>query len=101
LRQAYKTLFLLFDLRPQTPSWEEALSKTINICLSYSKKLREIARLLWPYAMQFARVGISFTELYSIKTELKEMFASSEEIKTFWMQQNSPPAVLEQTSSQS
>jgi cob(I)alamin adenosyltransferase len=47
--------------------------------------------------MQFARVGISSTELYSIKTELKEMFASSEEIKTFWMQQNSPPAVLEQT----
>jgi len=88
-----ETAFLAFKAeqtegrRPRSLSWEEALLSLIDISLSYSKKLREIARLLWPYANRFSRVGISFTELYSMKADLKQMFESSEEIKNYWSDQ--------------
>lgn len=88
--------------RAKSPTWKETLQQNIGICISYSEKLREIARLLWPYAQQFARVGISFTEIYSLKRDVERMFAFSEEIKNFWSQKTERPVVTEseQTSSQ-
>ena len=64
--------------------WDEWLKNSVGISPSYSRKLREIARLLAPYVKRFSTVGLSFIEVYSMRKDLKAMFSSSEEIRKYW-----------------
>ena len=68
-------------------TWDDWLKKHIGICPTYSRRLREIHRLLKPYQSKFSSIGLSFHEIFSIKGEIKAMFDSSEQIRNYWMQE--------------
>ena len=59
------------------------LLENIGIHESYARKLREIASLLGGYTT-FRCVGLSFTEIYSLKKQIKVMLDSSIPIQNFW-----------------
>ena len=65
-------------------SWDDWLKQNIGISSSYSRKLRDISRLLRPYMRKFSNVGLPFIELYSMRHQLKDMFSSSEHIRQYW-----------------
>ena len=62
------------------------LLENIGIHESYARKLREIASLLGGYTT-FRCVGLSFTEIYSLKKQIKVMLDSSIPIQNFWKKQ--------------
>jgi len=84
--------FTLFEKEnknaPFKTKWEDWLKRHISICPSYSRKLRELGRLLNPVINRFGRVGLSFYEVYNMKAEIQAMFESSEEIREFWRQKD-------------
>lgn len=84
----------------QVLKWDDWLKQNIGISSSYSRKLREISRLLRPYMLRFSTVGIPFIEVYSMRKELKEMFLYNEEIRQYWSTPNQPPIQVETQSSQ-
>ncbi|CAC5387583.1 unnamed protein product [Mytilus coruscus] len=65
----------------QQQKWDDWLKQNIGISSSYSRKLRDISRLLRPYMPRFSTVGLPFIEVYSMRKELKAMFSYSEEIR--------------------
>ena len=81
-------------------NWDEWLKSNVGMSPSYSRKLREIARLLTPYAKRFSTVGLPFIEVYSMRKDLNVMFSSSEEIRKYWSNHVQEPMLLEQRSSQ-
>lgn len=83
----------------QQQKWDDWLKQNIGISSSYSRKLREISRLLRPYVQKFSTVGLPFIEVYSMRKELKEMFLFSDEIRRYWSDQNQPGIQVETQSS--
>ncbi len=53
-------------------TWKTWLQTTIGISESYARKLRDIANILGQYH-RFCQVGISFSEIYTRKREIKSM----------------------------
>jgi len=84
----------------QTIKWADWLKENIGISAPYSRKLRQISRLLRPYMSRFSTVGLPFSEVYSMIKELKKMFASSEEIRMYWTTAVQPICVETQNSQQ-
>jgi len=84
----------------QTQKWDDWLRQHIGISSSYSRKLREISRLLRPYTKRFSTVGLSFIEVYSMRKELKAMFSCSEEIRHYWSTSIQLPMQIETQSTQ-
>ncbi|XP_063428647.1 uncharacterized protein LOC134711741 [Mytilus trossulus] len=84
----------------QQQKWDDWLKQNIGVSSSYSRKLREISRLLRPYMPRFSTVGLPFIEVYSMRKELKAMFSYSEEIRQYWSTQNQPIIHVETQSSQ-
>ena len=80
-------------------SWDDWLKQNIGISSSYSRKLRDISRLLRPYMRKFSNVGLPFIELYSMRHQLKDMFSSSEHIREYWSAD--VPACCAETETQS
>ena len=68
----------------QNQKWDDWLKQNIGISSSYSRKLREISRLLRPYMRKFFTVGLPFIEVYSMRKELKAMLTGSEDIRQYW-----------------
>ncbi|MEW8548707.1 MAG: hypothetical protein AB2693_34835 [Candidatus Thiodiazotropha sp.] len=83
----------------QTQKWDDWLRQNIGISSSYSRKLREISRLLRPYIRRFSTVGLPFIEVYSMRKELKAMFSCSENIRQYWSAQIQPGLQVETQSS--
>ena len=81
-------VFKIFEAeRKKTNSeqtWDEWLKENVGISSTYSRRLREIARLLEPYKSKFSTVGLSFYEIFNMKKELHAMFDHSEEIRNYW-----------------
>ena len=84
----------------QQHKWDDWLKANVGISSSYSRKLREISRLLRPYMGRFSTVGLPFIEVYSMRKELKDMFSHSEEIRQYWSNPSQPPVQTETQSSQ-
>ena len=74
-----------------TGTFGKWLLENIGIHESYARKLREIASLLGDYPT-FGSVGLSFTEIYSLKKQIKVMLDSSIQIQNFWRQVPNLPA---------
>ncbi|VDH94130.1 Hypothetical predicted protein [Mytilus galloprovincialis] len=74
----------------QGQTWDDWLKQNIGISSSYSRKLREISRLLRPYMLRVSTLGLPFIEVYSMRKELKAMIVYSEEIRRYWSTQNQP-----------
>jgi hypothetical protein len=64
-------------------TWEEWLEKNVGISKSYACKLREIAKLLKDYPL-FRRLGLSFSEVYGRRKEIKSMLAVHKNIADYW-----------------
>ena len=54
----------------KTLKWDDWLKTTIGICPSYSRRLREISRLLFPYP-RFSSIGLSFYQIFNMRKEIK------------------------------
>ena len=70
----------------QSGTFGKWLLENIGIHESYARKLREIASLLGGYPT-FECVGLSFTEIYSLKKQIKVMLDSSIQIQNFWKEE--------------
>ena len=84
----------------QHQKWDEWLKENVGISPSYSRKLREISRLLRPYMQRFSTVGLSFIEVYTMRKELKAMFSCNEEIRLYWSTPVQPAMTIETQPSQ-
>lgn len=64
--------------------WNEFLTQTIGISESYARKLRNLALDLDPQTYpQFLRLGLSFSEIMSLKKDIIKML-NEEQFSTFW-----------------
>jgi hypothetical protein len=67
-----------------TVTWENWLKTHVAISsISYVRKLREIAKLFGDYS-KMNYLAMSFSEIYQRRRQIENMFATSQEIKTFW-----------------
>lgn len=67
-----------------TVSWESWLKEQLAIhSTSYSRKLREIAKLFGDYPKMYY-LAMPFSEIYQRRRQIDNMFFASEEIKAFW-----------------
>jgi hypothetical protein len=63
--------------------WEKWISETVNLSIRYVSKHRTIATLVEKYP-QLEKLSITFSELYSMKKKLNDMFARNVTIANWW-----------------
>lgn len=66
-----------------TQTWKDWLLINVGICDFYGRKLREISTLLKNYG-KFRRIGLSFSEIYSRRNEIRSMLILNPEHSKFW-----------------
>ena len=65
-------------------TWKIFLSKSVGINLSYAEKLKDLAFDLDPQTYpQFLRLGLSFSEIMSLKKDIIKML-NEEQFSTFF-----------------
>ena len=70
-------------------TWEEWLKSVINISASHSRRLQQLAQLLYPFPM-FFQVGLSQNEIFGMKKQIEEML-KVDIYKNYWSQPCVPP----------
>ena len=67
-------------------TWEEWLKENVGISAPQGRKIRVVANLLVPYP-GFARLGLSFSEVYSRRKQISVMLAApSQQWSNYWRQ---------------
>ena len=55
-------------------NWDDWIRDKAGICTSFARKLRDSAFIINPVVYpQFLRLGLSFSEIYSLKKQIQEM----------------------------
>lgn len=80
--------FELFDLDKQSGkikniTWAKWLVENVGIKDSYGRKLRDIAKLLGQYP-HFHKLGLSFSEVYQRRNEIKLALSCYPDIAAYW-----------------
>ena len=79
-------------------TWEEWLKSVINISASHSRRLQQLAHLLYPFPM-FFNVGLSQNEIFGMKKQIEQML-KLENYRQYWSQQCIPPLTTQLQQSQ-
>lgn len=64
-------------------SWENWLKDNVGITASFSRKLREMAKLVGEHK-KFRTINISFTELYQRRKQIENLLTIHKEVNEFW-----------------
>ena len=86
LNEAFALHELEKDEDKRDSTWEKWLKENVGISAPQGRKIRDVARLLAPYP-GFMRLGLSFTEVYNRRKQIKVMLETpSQQWDDFWMQ---------------
>ena len=70
-------------------TWGGWLKSVINISASHSRRLQQLAQLLFPFPM-FFHVGLSQNEIFGMKKQIEEML-KLDIYKNYWSRPCLPP----------
>ena len=86
LNQAFAQHELEKDQEKTDSSWEEWLKENVGISAPQGRKMRDVARLLEPYP-GFLRLGLSFSEVYNRRKQIKIMLETpAQQWGNYWRQ---------------
>jgi len=86
LNEAFTQHELEKDEGKTDSTWEEWLKENVGISAPQGRKIRVVANLLVPYP-GFAKLGLSFSEVYSRRKQISVMLAApSQQWSNYWRQ---------------
>ena len=79
-----KEIFNIQKIKYKTKdTWSNYVKNNTNISEPYERRHREVAALVQTYG-KLKKLSVSFTELYSMRSKIKEVFISNIECGNWW-----------------